>query len=700
MLLAVAALSCALSRGTASAAAPPASLARAPPHEMRLVPSSHALSRLSTEVLTFARPTDRHCTMLRPPRTRAARVAMASRPARSERQGLLDSELLQYLWPRQGALGAKLRIVIALLLLLVAKMYVVRVPFIFKAALDSLASPTASRLDAAGFMVLYGLSRAIYTLLQEGRYLVFSPVGQNALRRFVRDAFDHVQTLDSGWLSTQSTGQLSRVFARGVRGMNALLRLLVFNVVPTGIEAILVVSLLGRRYGLAYLAASMVAIGSFVAWSLAVVELRVKLLIQLNTYDNMIFTRFFNALTNNEAVRSFTNEKHEVRQYDGLLGTIEDLSVRDVKTISLLNAGQALIFSSGLAIMMAISARRVLAGQLTIGDVVAINGILLQLQQPLTSLAYTYQEIRQSLTDLKQMLQLLRHQPSVVSNESAPDIVIADGRVVFSDVSFSYGSILRNVSFEIPARSRTAIVGTSGSGKSTILKLILRLYDPDSGTVSIDGQDIQRVSITSLRQQLGLVPQDTILFDESMLYNLRYGNMSATDDDAIRVAKQVGLDETAAKMPDGYNTRVGERGMTISGGERQRVAIARALLKDPPLMLYDEPTSALDSVTESSVQEVIDAASANRTSIVVAHKLSLIQDADYIMVMKNGTLVETGTHDTLLCLNGTYHNLWAKQSRDVGQMSGPLYCDLIDRLAPSERRLEDPRSVVESGWLW
>jgi len=632
---------------------------------------------------------------------------MAARASASERRvGTL--ELLEYLWPRRGGYGHKARVVVALLMLLAAKLYVVRVPFIFKAAMDAMSAPAGSKaLGAAGYMLIYGLSRAVYTLLQEGRYLVFTPVGQSALRRFVRDAFGHVQSLDAGWLSGQSTGELSRVFARGVRGMNALLRLLVFNVVPTAIEALLVISLLGRKYGSAYLAASCLTIGSFVAWSLFVVELRVKLLVRLNSFDNQIFTRFFNALINNEAVRSFTNEKHEVRQYDHLLRTVEQLSVSDVKTVSLLNTGQAIIYATGLGVMMALSATRVAAGALTVGDVVAINGILLQLHMPLTSLGYSYQEIRQSLTDLKQLLQLLRQRPSVVSDEGAPEIHISEGRLSFSSVCFSYGDdvksgILRNVSFVIPPRSRTAIVGASGSGKSTILKLIMRQYDPLIGSVSVDGQDLRHVDIASLRQQLGLVPQDTVLFDESMLYNLQYGNLNASDGAALQVASRVGLDVTAAKLPDGYHTRVGERGMTISGGERQRVAIARALLKDPPLMLYDEPTSALDSLTEASVQRVIEDASAERTSIVVAHRLSLIKDADLILVMDAGQLVESGTHESLLLRNGTYQRLWAQQqSKGDWQLEGrtPDYYQLIDGSHSARRRLEDLPSAA-SQWLW
>ena len=367
-------------------------------------------------------------------------------------------ELWAYLWPLQGQHRAKLRTVgAALLLLLLAKMWVVRIPFVFKAAVDSLSPSATTGVSAAACMLFYGLSRALYTLLQEGRYLLFTPVGQNALRRFGRDAFEHVQMLDAGWLQSQSTGELSRVFARGMRGMNSLLRLLVFNVVPTAIEALLVISLLGQRYGATYLAITCVAITSFVLWSLLIIELRVQLLMKLNFFDNRIVTRYFNALINNEAVRSFTNERYEVAQYDALLATVEDLSVRDVNTVSLLNVGQALIYCTGVGLMMALSARRVAAGRMSVGDLVAINGVLLQLHMPLTSLGFTYQEIRQSLTDLRQLLQLLRRAPQVVSVEGAPALHVIDGSVTFRNVSFCYSAnvstgTLRQVSFDIPPR--------------------------------------------------------------------------------------------------------------------------------------------------------------------------------------------------------------------------------------------------------
>lgn len=629
-------------------------------------------------------------------------------------------KLLGYLWPARDGHVAKLRVVGALALLLVAKLFVVRVPFIFKRCIDALTAPATAAANSASvsarvlvpvaWMVTYGLSRALYTLLQEARYLLFTPVGQNSLRRFMRDAFEHVQSLDAAWLSQQSTGELSRVFARGVRGMNALLRLLVFNVVPTALEAVLVVTLLGRRYGASFLLASLVCVSAFVAWSLLVVEKRVALLQQLNDNDNRIFTKFFNSLLNNEAVRSFTNEGHEVRQYDELLGDFERLSIKDVKTVSMLNAGQAIIFSLGLGTVLALCVGRVLRGTLSVGDVVAIHGILLQLQQPLTSLGFTYQEIRSSLTDMRQLLLLLRRTPQVASAPRAPALAVREGVVRFDNVSFSYSSgtvagALRGVSFEIPAGKKTAIVGSSGSGKSTVLKLILRSYDPVSGAVTIDGQDLRDVSLPSLREQLGLVPQDTILFDETMLYNLRYGDLRATEEEVLGVAAAVGLDVTASKMPDGYYTRVGERGLTLSGGERQRVAIARALLKDPPLMLYDEPTSALDSITEESIDQVLHASEANRTSIMVAHKLKLVQDADLILVMSNGTLVEQGTHASLLCqANSTYSRMWAQQQHgDVNYFEGrgaPSWCALPGDSESEASLYLDAADTGSSGWLW
>jgi ATP-binding cassette, subfamily B, heavy metal transporter len=396
--------------------------------------------------------------------------SMAAVPALDELAGTREfgaRELLSYLWPASGATRSKLRVVGALALLLAAKLFIVRVPFIFKRCIDSLSSPAASPLAPVGWMLVYSFSRAIYTLLQEGRYLMFTPVGQSALRRFIRDAFEHVQQLDAGWLGSQSTGELSRIFARGVRGMNTLLRLLVFNVLPTTLEAALVVTLLGRRYGTAVALASLLCVLVFTSWSILMVGRRVALLSEMNDIDNAIFTRFFNSLLNNEAVRSFTNERHEVIQYERLLQRVEGLSIRDVQTVSLLNAGQALVFSTGLAAVMACCARRVMCGAMGLGDAVAIHGMLLQLHGPLTSLGFTYQDIRGALTDMRQLVTLLRRTPAITSPLDAPELTVSHGAIRFEDVSFAYGGktsgALRNVTFAIEPGQKTAIVGPSGN---------------------------------------------------------------------------------------------------------------------------------------------------------------------------------------------------------------------------------------------
>lgn len=580
-------------------------------------------------------------------------------------------QLLSYLWPKHGRATAKASLVGALLLLVAAKLFVVRLPLVFKRCIDGLAG--GQLLQPAVWLAMYALSRAAYTLMQEARYALFAPVQQHAVRRFMRDAFEHMLLLDAGYISAQSTGELSRVFSRGVRGMNSLLRLLVFNVVPTALEAALVVLLLNNRYGSSFLLISLLTIGTFIGWSIWVIESRVMLLQKLVDADNKLVTKFVNALLNHEAVRSFTSEKHEITRYDDVLGDVEKLTVQDVQIVSVLCAGQALLFSAGLGILLTLCARQVLAGVLTIGDVVAVHALMLQLQQPLTSLGYTYQELRQALTDMKQLLLQLKRSPKVASSPSAPELIVTEGAIRFENVSFGYSQrkvaqgagTLRGVSFEIPAGKKTAIVGGSGSGKSTALKLISRTYDPQEGKVLIDGQDIREVSLTSLRQHVGLVPQDTILFDDSLQYNLRYGNLDASDETVLAAAKRVGLDTTAGKMPNGYATRVGERGLKLSGGERQRVAIARALLKDPPVMLYDEPTSALDSINEQAVNAVLnEQAQANRTSVVIAHKLRLVQDADLLLVMCNGTLIEQGTHASLLSTpDSHYHQLWEREER-------------------------------------
>ena len=625
--------------------------------------------------------------------------------------------LLAYLWPEEKNKLAKIRVVCSILLLISAKALVVQVPFIFKRAVDAISTPTgvAAAGSAALWMVCYAFSRAAYTILQEGRYIAFTTVGQNALRRFMRDAFEHVQTLDAQYLSLQSTGELSRVFARGIRSMNALLRLLVFNVVPTALEATLALHLLGRRYGHSFLGLAMATVFSFVTWTLYVVERRVKLLGRVNTCDNQLFTRLYNALLNNEAVRTNANEEYEVENYDRLLGHAEQLAVKDVSTVSRLNVGQALLFYSGLGCMMALCAGRITSGTLSIGDAVAINALLLQLNAPLTSLGYTYQEIMQANTDLKQMRDLLSVRPSVVSPIDAKPLVPRGGMLRFEDVSFGYtnttGNIF-NVSFQVPAGSKTAIVGSSGSGKSTVLKLALRLHDPDSGNVYVDDQDIRSVDLQSLHRQVAFVPQDTILFDDTLIHNVRYGNLSANEILVTEAVAKVGLNVSA--LPKGLQSRVGERGLAISGGERQRVSIARALLTPPTLVLCDEPTSALDPITEASVEEVLADAFRNITTVVVAHRLSSVVDADNILVMKNGRIVEEGRHDELLCIpNGTYAFMWAAQTRyglldpaGAGVLP-PDYCELLDgselaRMAAGEYH-EDELSLrghLRDQWLW
>jgi len=617
--------------------------------------------------------------------------------------------ILGYLWPHGGKALARLRVLASLVLLIAAKLYVVRVPFLFKHAIDSLGR--APLRNAAGWLFAYGFSRSVYTLLQEGRYLLFTPVGQSALRRFMRDSFAHVQSLDSMWLSSQSTGELSRVFARGMRGMNALLRLLLFNVLPTALEAVLAIMMLGTRYGSGFLLTSLITVLSFVTWTLFIVQRRVQLLARVNENDNAIFIKFFNSLLNNEAVRINVNERYEVGQYDGLLSRAEGLAINDVQTVSVLNAGQALIYWTGLGVIMSLCARGVVRGALTLGDAVAINGLLLQLHSPLTALGYTYQEIRQALTDMRQLLELLRRRPRVVSVPRAAELHVRRGDIEFEDVSFGYttaGGNLRNVSFTAPAGLKTAIVGSSGSGKSTVLKMILRLHDPDSGRVLIDGEDIRLVSLNSLRREVALIPQDTILFDDSIMHNIRYGNLSAPEAFALEVAERVGLNVTAHSLPDGYNTRVGERGMGLSGGERQRVAIARALLAQPSLVLCDEPTSALDSLTETTVQQVLDDSFRGRTSVVVAHKLRSVLDADQILVMRDGQLVEQGSHLSLLCSpNSTYSRMWAQQTAGAEDALDDLndYCELLDGSGLARMSLNAAQNALdlrtlEGEWLW
>ncbi|EOD26186.1 putative ABC transporter [Emiliania huxleyi CCMP1516] len=569
--------------------------------------------------------------------------------------------VMGYLWPERGVRTARLRVLASLALLVVAKVFIVRVPFMFKRAIDAVVDGAVPRSTSVGLMFAYGVSRAVYTFLQEGRYLLFTPVGQSALRRFTADAFAHVQSLDAMWLGGQSTGELSRVFARGMRGMNALLRLVVFNIGPTLLETALALWLLGRRYGGAFLAVSLATVSAFVGWSLLVVQRRVALLCAVNDTDNVLFTRLFNALLCNEAVRTNANEDFEVRRYDDSLALAERLAVADVKTVAALNVGQAVCFWGGLGCMMVLCAGCVSSGALTVGDAVAINGLLLQLQQPLASLGFTYQEIRQATADMRQLLALLRRLPRVRPPAGAPPLASAGtaSRLRFDGVSFG----------------PRLLMGARVAKRGLLAHQALRLHDPGRGRVTIDGDDIAAVSLSSLRQRVSL---DTILFDDTAEYNIRYGNLSASDEQVASAAERVGLLTPGGGLtpPQGFATRC---------------------------------------------KAVLDEAFANVTVLTVAHRLRSVMDYDQILVMQQGRLVERGTHAALLCANGTYARLWQRQADGGGDGADafwrdgiPDYCELVDsesiaRLAMGDvedaltlRALDsvDGRGQGRGGWLW
>lgn len=577
-----------------------------------------------------------------------------------------------YLWPKDNP-GVKTRVVVSLSLLVAGKLLNVQVPFFFKNIVDSMnidfaATPSTAWAVAGTVVMGYGLARIGSTVAQEIRNAVFAKVAQKAIRKVAADVFEHLLRLDLNFHLARQTGGLSRAIDRGTKGISFLLSSLVFHIFPTALEISLVCGILTYKFGPSFAAVTIGTMAAYAIFTIQTTAWRTKFRKQANAADNQAATVAVDALINYESVKYFNNERYEATQYETALKKYEDASIKIATSLSFLNSGQNLIFSTSLTAMMFMAAQGVQNGTMTVGDLVLINQLVFQLSLPLNFLGSVYRELRQSLIDMETLFNLQKQNVTVQELPNAPDLVVTKGEITFENVSFGYLAdrpILKDVSFTIPASQKVAIVGPSGCGKSTILRLLFRSYDLQSGRILIDGQDIKSVNLDSLRRQISVVPQDQPMFNSSILHNLRYGNLSATDTEVQEAAQLAEIHNTIQRFPHGYNTQVGERGMMISGGEKQRLALTRALLKKAPILFFDEATSALDTQTESALLSNINSIihTSHQTSVVIAHRLRTIQDADVIVVLNDGRVSQVGTHDQLLRdeKGGDYRHMWEAQ---------------------------------------
>ena len=578
--------------------------------------------------------------------------------------------LLPYLWP-QDALELRVRVIVALALLALAKVATVAVPVILKYAVDALSAPsgeidvqTAVVTVPIGLLIGYGAVRVLSLGFKELQSAVFVKVAERAIRDAGVKTFRHIHDLALRFHLDRRTGGLSRAIERGTKGIEYVLRMMLFNIIPTMIEIGMVCGLMWIMFNEWFALVTLGTIAGYILWTLVITEWRIKFRREMNDSDSEAHSRAIDSLLNYETVKYFGNEDHETQRFDRAMEGYEKAAVTSKTTLSILNTGQGAIIALGVTIIMIMAGYGVTGGTMTIGDFVLVNTYMLQLYLPLSFLGSSYREIKHSLIDMEQMFSLLDQQAEILDPPGALPLAVKGGAVEFRNVSFAYDParpILQDISFSIPAGHTVAIVGSSGAGKSTISRLLFRFYDPGQGQILIDGQEVRDVTQASWRAAIGVVPQDTVLFNDSIFYNIAYGRPTANKNEIERAAQLASIHDFITSLPTGYKSMVGERGLKLSGGEKQRVAIARTILKQPEIFLFDEATSSLDSHTEKDIQDSLRKVSTGRTTLVIAHRLSTVVDADEIIVLESGRIAEQGDHGTLLQMNGRYAAMWARQ---------------------------------------